>query len=228
VSTQICVSILPKNITDAIDLIGKAEAAGAGFVEIRMDRLEETCNLADLPKCTKLPLIATNKLQSEGGFFAGSEAERQHTLLYAALAGFAFVDVDFSSSLRMQTIAKLKQLNQKIVVSYHKFDGILDVSSLERILDEEISIGADICKIVLTANQIEDNLPILNFISFASAKAKLVCFCMGELGKLSRLLSPVFGAFFTFAALETGNHTASGQMSIKDMKSAYKLLGIGQ
>lgn len=227
-SAKICVSILPKNTVEATDLIGRAEAAGADFVELRLDCLEEPRGLSDLPKCTKLPLIATNKLQSEGGFFVGSEAERQQTLLDAARAGFAFVDVDFSSALRAQTIAKLKELNQKIVVSYHKFDGVLDVSSLGRVLDEEISIGADICKIVLTAKQIEDNLPILSFVSFASAKAKLVCFCMGKQGKLSRFLSPVFGAFFTFAALETGSQTAAGQMSIKDMKTAYKLLGIGQ
>jgi 3-dehydroquinate dehydratase type I len=228
VSAKICVSILPKNIAEAIDLISKAEQAGADFVEIRMDCLEETRNLSDLPKSTKLPLIATNKLQSEKGFFVGSEAERQQTLINAAIAGFAFVDVDFSSPKRSETIAKLKQLSQKIVVSYHKFDGTLNISSLEKILDEQISSGADICKIILTAKQIEDNLPILSFVSFASTKAKLVCFCMGEQGKTSRLLSPAFGGFFTFAALDTSSQTAAGQMSIKEMKTAYKLLGIGQ
>ena len=97
---------------------------------------------------------------------------------------------------------------------------------MEKILDEQIACGADICKIVLTAKQIEDNLPILSFVSFASTKAKLVCFCMGEQGKTSRLLSPAFGAYFTFASLDEGNQTAAGQMSIKEMKTAYKLLGI--
>jgi 3-dehydroquinate dehydratase type I len=193
-----------------------------------MDCLEETHNLSDLPKCTKVPLIATNKLKSEKGFFDGSEAERQQTLLNAAKSGFQFVDVDFSSAKRSETIAKLKQLGTKTVVSYHKFEGILNAASLEKILDEQIACGADICKIVLTAKQIEDNLPILTFVSFASVKAKLVCFCMGETGKTSRLLSPAFGGFFTFAALDTASQTAAGQMSIKEMKTAYKLLGIGQ
>lgn len=227
-SAKICVSILPKNIAEALDLIGKAEGEGADFIEVRMDALEETRNLADLPKNTKVPLIATNKLQSEKGFFAGSEEERQQTLINAAKAGFAYVDVDFFSAKRAETLAKLKQLCAKIVVSYHKFDGILTISALENILDEEINSGADICKIVLTAKQIEDNLPILSFVSFASTKAKLVCFCMGENGRTSRLLSPAFGAYFTFAALNTSSQTAAGQMSIKDMKAAYKLLGIGQ
>lgn len=227
-SARICVSVLPKNIADALELIGKAEKEGADFIEVRMDALEETRNLSDLPKCTKIPLIATNKLQSEKGFFAGSEAERQQTLINAAKVGFAYVDVDFFSGKRAETIAKLKQLCTKSVVSYHKFDGIITISSLENILDEEINSGADICKIVLTAKQIEDNLPILSFVSFASTKAKLVCFCMGEHGKTSRLLSPAFGAYFTFAALNTNSQTAAGQMTIKEMKDAYRLLGIGQ
>ena len=49
---------------------------------------------------------------------------------------------------------------------------------------------------------------------------------MGEHGKVSRLLSPLFGGFFTFASLEQGSETAPGQMSIKEMRSAYELLGL--
>jgi 3-dehydroquinate dehydratase I len=225
---KICISILPKNVAQALTLIGKAEEAGADFVEVRMDCLEETRNLAELPKSTKIPLIATNKLQSEKGHFTGSEPERKQTLLDAAKSGFAFVDVDFSSPKRKDTLSKLKQLGIKTIVSYHKLDGVLNAASLEKILDEQIASGADVCKIVLTAKQIEDNLPVLSFVSFASTKAKLVCFCMGEAGKTSRLLSPAFGAYFTFASLDEGNQTAAGQMSIKEMKTAYKLLGIGQ
>ncbi len=224
---RICVSFLPKNIAEAKKLIEISQEAQADFVEVRMDQLEETRNLRDLTADTKIPLIATNKLQSEQGHFSGSEAERQQTLLNAAECGFKYIDVDFHSPKRNETIAKIKSLGTKVIVSYHKFDGILNISSLEKILDEQIASGADICKIVLTARQVEDNLPVLSFVSFASTKAKLVCFCMGTEGKTSRLLSPVFGAFFTFASLDETNQTAAGQMSIKEMRAAYKLLGIG-
>jgi 3-dehydroquinate dehydratase type I len=215
-------------MVDALKLLAEAEGAGADFVEVRMDCLEETRGLKDLAASTKLPLIATNKLESEKGYFKGIEAERQQTLLDAAQSGFRYIDVDSTSAKRVETVAKIKQLGAKVIVSYHKYDGILNASSLEKILDEEIAVGADVCKIVLTAKQIEDNLSVLSFISFASAKAKLVCFCMGEAGKTSRLLSPALGAFFTFAALNASSQTAAGQMSIKEMKTAYKLLGIGQ
>lgn len=227
-SARICVSILPKNIVDTLNLISKAEKTGADFIEVRMDALEEMRNLSDITNSTETPLIATNKLLSEKGFFAGTETERQNTLLKAARAGFEFIDVDYFSAKRAETIAKLKQLGTKTIVSYHKFDGILNAFAMERILNEQIDSGADVCKIILTAKNIEDNLPILSFVNFASQKAKLVCFCMGEAGKTSRLLSPIFGAYFTFACIDKESKTAPGQMSIKEMKDAYKLLGIGQ
>jgi 3-dehydroquinate dehydratase type I len=111
------------------------------------------------------------------------------------------------------------------IVSYHKFDGALSVSEMEKVLEQEIASGARVCKIVGTAEKIEDNMAVLNFVASHSSMAKLVCFCMGEAGKVSRLLSPMFGAFFTFASLETGNETAAGQMTIGEMRVAYQLLG---
>jgi 3-dehydroquinate dehydratase type I len=228
VSARICVSILPKNMSEALNLIENAEKEQADLVEVRLDCFEIPRNLSDLAESTNLPLIATNKLQSEKGYFAGNENERQQTLLSAAENGFEYVDVDVSSPKSKETIDKIKQLGVKPIASYHKYDGALGVSGMEKILDEQIASGASVCKIVTTANQIEDNLPTLNFISWASGKAKLVCFCMGEHGRISRLLSPLFGAYFTFASLEQGSETAAGQMSLTEMRNAYALLGIKQ
>ena len=225
-TVRICVSILPKNNVEALNLIEKAEQAKVHLIEVRLDCLKFSQKLSDLSASTKIPLIATIKLPIEKGFFAGTETERQHTLLYAAKNDFEYVDLDFSSTKQKEIINQLKLLGAKSIVSYHKFDGALNVSAMENILNEEIASGASICKIVTTAKQIKDNLPALNFVSSACNKAKLVCFCMGEHGKVSRLLSPLFGAFLTFASLEQGNETAVGQMSISEMRAAYALLGI--
>jgi 3-dehydroquinate dehydratase len=43
---------------------------------------------------------------------------------------------------------------------------------------------------------------------------------------MSRLLSPVFGSFFTFASLERGAETAPGQMTVQELRTAYELLGL--
>jgi 3-dehydroquinate dehydratase type I len=225
VTARICVSILPKNNLEALNLIEKAEKAQANLIEVRLDLLETSRNLATLVKSTKLPLIATNKLTSEKGFFSGTETERQQTLLSAAENGFEYVDVDLSSPKHKETIEKLKQLGAKLIVSYHKHDGVLSIGEMEKVLEQEIASGASVCKIVTTAKKIEDNLEVLNFVSAMSSKAKLVCFCMGEQGKVSRLLSPMFGAFFTFASLEQGDETAAGQLTVQEMRTTYNLLG---
>jgi 3-dehydroquinate dehydratase type I len=226
VTPRICVSILPKNNIEALSLIEKAEKAKADFIEVRLDWLEISRKLSDISASTKIPLIAANKLQSEKGYFSGTEIEWQQTLLFAAKSGFEYVDVNLSSPKHVETISQLKQLGAKPIVSYHKFDGSLSVTAMEDILDKELISGAIICKIVTTANLVEDNLPVLSFVSSASWKTKLVCFCMGEHGKVSRLLSPMFGAFFTFACLENGSETAAGQMSVGEMRITYGLLGV--
>ena len=87
-------------------------------------------------------------------------------------------------------------------------------------------MDADVCKIITTAKSVEDNLVVLDFVSKSSKHAKLVCFAMGEFGKTSRLLSPVFGAFFTFACLDKKRKTAKGQLTIQEMKQAYRTLGL--
>ncbi len=222
---RICVSILPKNNLEALTLIEQAEKTQAELIEVRMDYFESSRNLIELAKSTQIPLIATNKLVKEHGFFAGDESERQQTLLNAAKAGFQYVDVDLSSPLHQETIDKLKKLGAKTIVSYHQFDGPLTSCEMEAVLEKEKSCCTNVCKIIGTAKKMDDNLATLNFIASNSKVVNLVCFCMGDHGKVSRLMSPLFGAFFTFASLESSSQTADGQMTVEEMRVAYKLLG---
>jgi 3-dehydroquinate dehydratase type I len=212
------VSILPKTVSEALQLIEKAEVAHADFIEVRLDSLENRGELSDLAAHGKTPKIATDRPSR-------TETEQRQMLLSAAKSGFEYVDVELSTPQLKELVKELKALGAKPIVSFHKFNGSLGISELNSIFEREISSGAEVCKIVTTAKRMEDNLTTLNFTSTASSKAKLVCFCMGELGKVSRLLSPLFGGFFTFASLERGSETASGQMTIQEMKAAYELLG---
>lgn len=221
---KICVSILPKTNIEALNLIEKAEDAKADFIEIRLDSLETSRNLTDLTAHTKIPLIATNKLKTEGGNFSGTHNQRQETLLKAAKNGFQFIDLDLTDLKLKEQIREFADNGANTIVSYHKYDGPFTTKEMQRILNEQLNSGATICKIISTAKKIQDNLTVLNFVSENAVKTKLICFCMGEIGKTSRLLSPIFGAHFTFASLEKGSETAPGQISIKEMRTAYSLL----
>jgi len=223
---QVCVSVPPKTVEEAFCLIEEAEAQHADLIEVRLDSLTNHDRIAEIPPCSNTPLIATNKSVEYHGRFSGSEDERQKILVDAAKNGFEYVDVDLFTLNIRGLIGDLREAGAKPVVSFHDFDLTLELSRLKLVLEEEIALGAEVCKIVTTATSFEDNLTTLNLVSEASKKAKIVCFAMGELGKPSRLLSPVFGAFFTFASIDEKRKTAKGQLTIQEMRKAYELLGI--
>jgi len=223
---KICVSVPPQTVTEALDLIKKAENQHADFIEVRLDSLKEHNQLADIAQCSNTPMIATNRSTECQGKFLGSETERQKILMDAAKNGFKYVDIELNTPKLKHIISNMREMGAKPIVSFHDFNKTPNQTQLNRILKKEIASGADICKIVTTAKFVEDNLTVLDFVSKASKNARIVCFCMGELGKPSRLLSPVFGAFFTLASLESGRKTASGQLTIQEMRSAYEALGL--
>jgi 3-dehydroquinate dehydratase type I len=223
---RICASVFPQTIPEALKLIERAENEGLGLIEIRLDSLENYDGLSKLGKHGKIQKIASNRLTHYHGKFLGTEVEQKQVLLTAAKTGFDYVDIDLASSNLKEFTTQAREQGAKVIVSFHDFDGVLKLTELGNILEREIDCGADVCKIITTAKRIEDNLALLNFTVAASKRTNIICFAMGEHGKISRLLSPLFGGFLTFAALESGLETATGQLIVQDMRITYKLLGL--
>jgi 3-dehydroquinate dehydratase type I len=216
---RICVSILPQTVVEAKQLIAKAEESHVDFIEVRLDSLESSVKLGDLKAHQKTPLIATDHS-------CRKEPDRQTLLLAAAKSGFQYVDTNLQTPKLQNFVTQAKATGAKCVVSFHDYNKTPSIPELNRVLEREVSSGADVCKIVTTATKVEDNLTLLQFIQTVSVRKKPVCFAMGPLGKTSRLLSPAFGSFFTFAALKRGSETALGQMTVHEMRAAYNLLGL--
>lgn len=217
---------MPQNVDEAINLIQKAEKHKPDLIEVRLDCLKEHDRLADIKKCTKLPLIATNRARDCRGKFSGSEAERKELLLKAAQSGFDYVDIELATSELKDFAGNLRKINVKPIISFHDFEETPSLQKMKKVLERELAEGAEVCKIVTTAKEVGDNLTVLEFLLQASKKANVVCFAMGPLGKPSRLLSPLFGGFFTIASLERNWETAPGQMTIQELRTAYQALGV--
>lgn len=49
---------------------------------------------------------------------------------------------------------------------------------------------------------------------------------MGEKGALSRILAPLIGSPFTYAATITGQESAAGQFSAFELNKIYSMLGL--
>lgn len=217
---------MPQNLADALGLVEKAEEYQADFIEVRLDYMDEFEKLKDIAGCAKAPLIATVRAPQHHGKFLGKEEERIKVLLNSASNGFDFVDIELDSPLLKDVVGNLVATGVKPIISFHDFEKTPENSKLRQVLKSELAIGADVCKIVTTAQTLQDNLNLLYFLNSEGGKARIVCFAMGALGKLSRLLSPIFGGYFTVASLKRGMETASGQMTIKEMRKVYKALGV--
>jgi 3-dehydroquinate dehydratase type I len=206
-------------------MVKSAERDGADLIEIRMDYMQETYNLDEVRKLSSLPLIATNRPLREGGLFKGSEAERKRLLFSAADSGFDFIDIELSTEDASRIVKRLRDIGRRIIISNHIFDSTPNLLKLNQIFKKESKTQADVFKIVTLATKFEDNVRCLRFIKTASKKANVTCFCMGELGLTSRLLSPLFGGYFTYAAVKMGREAAPGQLTITEMRRFYDVIG---
>lgn len=223
---KVCVPIATGKPSEIPTLIKKAENAGANLAEVRLDYLEDFDGIEKAIEDAKIPLIATNRQYEQGGKRKQNEDERVQRLLELADKGFSIVDVEITTPNLKSVVKSLKKKGVETIISFHDFNKTPNLVELRKIAASQIKAGADICKIVTKANDISDSLTCLSLVSEMRRKIRIVCFTMGEHGILSRVLSPIFGAHFTYASLESGMETAPGQISIQRLKEIYKCLGV--
>ena len=196
------------------------------MIEVRFDLLRPDVSASTIREATDLPMIATNRRKDEGGLFPGSEKTRTLVLMQAAGQGFDYVDVELRTKDADALVRQLQQKGAKVIVSYHNTKTTPPLRVLENLLRKQRAAGADVCKIVTHAKRDLDNVPCLALVSKHGSNAKLVCFAMGEAGVLSRIVSPILGAYFTYASSSVGRETAAGQVPVNRIRAIYKELEI--
>jgi 3-dehydroquinate dehydratase type I len=187
------------------------------LVEFRLDQSTNPQILSKITEKKSFPAIATDR---------SGRASTPKFLEEAAAAGFEFVDIDISSDHIEPRIKQLRSHDAQVILSSHDYSNTPSADQLRKILEAERKGGGDVCKIVTTALEARDNLTILDFVSTEAAQTRLVAFAMGSRGIPSRILSPYFGAEFTFASLTEESKTAEGQLSIDNLRNAWQILGI--
>ncbi len=224
-TAKICASVTARTHQALVDMIRKSERKGADLIEIRLDFLTEAPDVRYIRGLTSLPLIATNRLMSEGGQFQDSDERRVQPLFAAVVEGFEYVDLELATPMIEAITAKFKKESKaKLIISHHNFQSTPSLPALNRVFKEEIDAGADVCKIIPMAKSAEDNLTCLRFAAQASKTKSIICFCMGKLGIPSRLFSPLLGGYLTYATVERGKEAASGQLTIEESRRFYELL----
>jgi 3-dehydroquinate dehydratase type I len=220
---KICVPIVAGNNQEALRKMSRASTL-ADMVELRLD-LMESFSIPELIRASSRPVIVTCRSEGEGGRGSATVATRIGYLQEAVEARADFVDLEY----RLPRASRRKILGNrgrsKIILSTHFVKGTPSFPVLKEKLNKMASEGAEVVKIVTLAKTPLDNLRTLALISEAKKRGvELITFCMGPLGRLSRVASVLLGGYFTFAALEPGEASASGQIPIKEMKRILKSL----
>jgi 3-dehydroquinate dehydratase/shikimate dehydrogenase len=196
--------------------------AGETFLEFRLDFLDVPAAgaaaigdfLRDFPDTV---ILATCRRHQNHGRFNGSIEEQLAILEQAIGAGAAAVDVEIETA--EAAVDRVAQFRGRalVVVSYHNFEA---TPPMDTVAGRVLGVRADVYKLVTTARKPSDNVRVLA-AARGLPRQKLVVLAMGDLGFPTRVLSPVFGGCFTYAAPMATEGTASGQASARVLRSVY-------
>jgi 3-dehydroquinate dehydratase I len=176
----------------------------------------------------EIPLLFTRRSQKEGGEPI-SISEDEVIALYLAVCESKSVDfIDYELINKKEDIARLREASAKngikMIMSYHNFEFTPEVGILNRKFAEAELQGADVAKVAVMPNCLEDVLTLLSVTLAAKNKLNipLITMSMGKYGSLSRMFGGVFGSSVTFAVGEKSS--APGQVPIEDLKVVLDIL----
>ena len=225
---MICTAIKCSTIEEMKKL---AISAPTSIIELRIDTLKKHYNLVDEIRQLLQKLhdqgkktIITLRDRDEGGYYTGSSNEKLKMLLELASTNPDFIDVELAFPRLNTLIRELANMKVKVILSYHNLSYTPEYSILKSLVGHGISLGAHIVKVVTLARNVQDNITVLNLCS--EWKGKVISFCMGRPGLISRILAPFFGAPFTYAHHVHGKPTALGQISVKELIKLWKKLNL--
>jgi 3-dehydroquinate dehydratase/shikimate dehydrogenase len=203
--------------------------SGETFLEFRLDYLDKPLQGAEAIRGFRAEfpdtaVLATCRRHQNHGKFNGSVEEEFAVLEAAVSSGAQAVDVEIETAEVSQE--RLHQFRGRtlLIVSYHNFDA---TPPLDTIINRVTRVTADVFKIATTARKPSDNVRVLA-AARAFPKQKMVVLAMGELGFPTRVLSPVFGGFFSYAAPTCTGGTASGQICAHSLRHLYHVEKLGK
>ena len=214
--TKIAIPIFQERYDDVIEVANDCIDKGADILEFRIDALEnpDINKIKDTINEINFPMIATNRISTEGGSFKGSEEER-FNILYECCDLVDYVDIELQSS--DEYIQKVHDSGVKTIVSYHDFEKTPDLNEIMYIVEKEQELG-DIAKVAFMPQDLEDTLTILAVLSHCE---NTIAISMGDLGSYTRVMASKFDSPITFAAGRDA--TAPGQIDIETMKALLNM-----
>jgi 3-dehydroquinate dehydratase/shikimate dehydrogenase len=226
---RICIALGLPDVPTLLEHARHEAEAGETFLEFRLDFLSNPAKGADAiggflqqyPDCI---LLATCRRHQNHGKFNGSIEEQLNILDLAVRNGAHAIDVEIETAEVAQERLNQFRGRTQVIVSYHNFEA---TPPMDTVVGRMMKVQADDYKIVTTARKPSDNVRILS-VAKALPKHQMIVLAMGELGFPTRVLSPVFGGVYSYAAPMYAEGTAAGQVSARQLRHLYRVERLGR
>ena len=208
---------------------------GMEVAEIRLDLagVADAASAAELIRAfakAGVPLIATARVESEGGKWGGKrggggggdESLRRDVLL-AALEFADAADIELSAAgILPEVVSAARRLGKLAVISRHNFAGTDSRARMESALRAARDSGADIFKMACAVSDESDSQRMLEFLRANRDGFPLIATAMGEgdSARNARLALARSGSVLAFAAAD--GPSAPGQMTLAETVAALR------
>jgi 3-dehydroquinate dehydratase-1 len=199
----------------------------ADAVEFRMDLANSP--LAQLDAYDgELPLLVTHRASWEGGeadglgrydalsTAIGRDAVAAVDVELAALRGTHPEAAEASHATALRDAAR--EAGVDVVASVHDFESTPEPAALADLLADAASEG-DVGKLATTATAPADALAMIRATHEATAAGhRVATMCMGEAGRHTRAVAPIYGSKIGYAPVNPADATAPGQYPLATLR----------
>lgn len=228
----ICTAITSSNMREVLDEAKLATQGGSDIAELRLDYLVDhnPSSIQQIISNSPIPLIIVNRNKENGGLFESGNEEKRLSLLYDAIeAKPAFIDIELLTEPKMQSelVKTAKENNVGVLCSYHNFKNTPSAENIIQLYNKACKIGADLVKLVFTPNAKTDVTNILQaVVAVKSERTPSTIFGMGNIGQITRIVSPVLGSCMTYCAIRPDPTNGLSQLSLEDTVTIFKLIKV--
>ena len=220
---KICIPIVAKNKREWIQDAKRIQSIPHDIIEWRIDCMECIEDIFQVAKIIRTyiscPIIAT--IRNEG-----NEKKMECISIYKDLMDLHcmdYIDVEILSDFQ-DLIEYAHQNHIQVVGSIHNFKRSFTNEEWKDVYDRMKQAGVDVYKFACmpqTKKEVIEHL--LNTYDLScSDSTPIISICMGEMGKISRIVSGLFGGSVSFACAH--KKSAPGQIEVTLLKSYLKAI----
>lgn len=199
----------------------EAASRHADALELRLDLGDVAVDTLD----ADLPILVTNRLDSEGGNASQGDARIETLCRAIEQPAVEAVDIELAAVTDgdgQRVVEHARAHDVAVVVSTHDFEATPAKTELLDVLGRASEIG-DVAKLAVTASDREDALDVLAATHEATRAGQTVAtMAMGAAGRHTRVVAPLYGSRLGYAPLDSDRATAPGQYDLETFRRLYE------